>query len=165
MPIQKMFRDPVEDVLKLNENNNLFQSYEIVGALNACLYDNNLFSLESHYSGVYNEYLNYAKLRTHTLHGESYILATKTDYYISKRRPMTSDVWLPHTYIERKALSDYEYMWAAREQCIRYVCLGKVWPTNMTFVYGIHCLGLNVEYIEYNLGNKGILGVQDKYVG
>ena len=85
-------------------------------------------------------------------------MGTKIDHYISDRVPNTFIKQLPHTYIERKPPSDQEYMWASREQSIRYVCLDKVWPHNINSVYGINCLGLNLEFVEYKLGDKGILG-------
>lgn len=69
IPKPAYFILPREGTSKINEHNTHFDSLEVVNGLNHCLEENNkhLFSLESQYSGVFTEYLYYAKLPTQIL--------------------------------------------------------------------------------------------------
>ena len=67
LPILKTFKEPTVNIHSIDDNHTHLQCKGIIGALNACLDNNNLLQLEAHYSGVFTEYLHYAKSPTQTL--------------------------------------------------------------------------------------------------
>ncbi len=133
---------------------NHFKSFDVVSSLNDCLSNPEFFPLEPHYGIVFNEYLNYAKKPGHILGGEHHIKGKKIDFIIKDtNRPNSSS----HTYIERKSAENY--MYNARKECTEYICLDDKWDSSRTCVYGITTVGLNMEFSEVRLGNKGLMGI------
>lgn len=155
------FNLPLEGIYKINDNNTHFDFLEVVNALNHCLQQasKDLFVLEPHYAGVLTEYLHYAKRSTDVLLNERYIKGDKIDFLTTQK---VGDSYRSHTYIEKKAPLEYENMSEARNQSIRYVSI-DTWPQNQKTAYGINSLGLNMEFLEYNLGYKGMVFIDKEY--
>lgn len=54
-------------------------------------------------------------------------------------------------------------MTEARNQSLRYISIDKPWPEGVKAVYGLNCIGLNIEFNEYTIGKKGLVIIEDKY--
>lgn len=161
LPSPHSFNLPIEGIYKINDNNTQFDSLEVVNSLNHYLQQESkdIFGLEPHYADVFTEYLHYAKRSTDVLLNERYIKGDKFDFLTNHK---VGDSYRSHTYIERKAPLEYENMSEARNQSIRYVSI-ETWPLNQTTAYGINSLGLNMEFVEYNLGYKGMVFIDKEY--
>lgn len=51
----------------------------------------------------------------------------------------------------------------ARNQSLRYISIDKKWPEDIKIVYGINSIGLNIQFNEYCLSNKGLIIIENKY--
>lgn len=158
-----IYLEPQQGITKISPYNDHFQSFEVVNALNDCLNveDKGLLNIESHYVGVFTEYLHYAKLPQDILSGEHHIMGTKVDHLLRHKDGVKA---YNHTYVERKAPGYQEDMLSARDQCLRYISIDKKWPPYVNKVYGINTIGLNLEFNEYKLGSKGLLDIESKFI-
>jgi hypothetical protein len=153
-PTSNSFNKPEEGIYKISMNPNHFKSLDVVSSLNDCLSNPHFFTIDAHYSTVFNEYLNYAKKPGHIMGGEHSIQKTKIDFIIEDTNGPNS---YNHTYVERK--SPLGYMSDLRKKCTQYICLDDKWHSSRTCVYGITDVGLNMEFSEVRLGNKGLMGI------
>lgn len=87
-------------------------------------------------------------------------MGTKIDHLITHK---VNDSFCAHTYIERKSPSEQENMIEPRNQSLRYISIDKLWPQGVKSVYGLNSIGLNIEFNEYSIGNKGLVIIEDKY--